>query len=101
MAQGTCPVCQGTTRCAVPENTELVEELHLRHLAGYDAQTDTLPCRNCGGQTMLGQATGLVNLRRDTGEPCVHEYIYTPLGRCYHGYTCRHCGYNYTIDSGD
>jgi hypothetical protein len=40
-------------------------------------------------------------LRKDNNEPCVHEYTGKNLGRCYNGYTCRHCGDYHTIDSGD
>jgi hypothetical protein len=58
-------------------------------------------CTNCGGQTMSGGATGLVPLRRDSGEPCVHEYDGRSAGRCYRVFTCKHCGFSYDEDSGD
>ena len=97
--QVDCSVCNGTGRREVPADTKF-----LKSTAGYsfDALTDThtLPCRNCGGQTMSCRGTGKVNTRPD-GTPCIHEYKYESLGRCYHGYTCIHCGDRYTIDSGD
>ena len=91
---GTCPVCEGTCRKPAGDGRYKI------YTAGYDAATDTVPCTNCGGQTMWGKPTGQVPLRPN-GEPCKHEYNYTKLGRCYHGYTCKHCGYSYDIDSGD
>jgi len=30
-------------------------------MSGYDADTDTLPCQNCGGQYMYGRPSGIVN----------------------------------------
>lgn len=34
-------------------------------------------------------------------EGCEHEFEHKLLGNCYHGYTCKHCGHKYSIDSGD
>jgi transposase-like protein len=31
----------------------------------------------------------------------MHEYSVNNLGRCFNGYTCKHCGDYYTIDSSD
>ena len=90
---GTCPVCGGSGR--VP-----AVGLHASVRAGYDRLTHTHPCNNCGGQTMICRGTGRVFLRPD-GTPCKHEYTHELLGNCYHGYTCKHCGDIYTIDSGD
>lgn len=89
-----CPVCQGTGRR--PAGAYAYKAI----TAGYDLETDTLPCGNCGGQTMGGQPTGRSFLR-DDGTPCTHEYTTTNLGRCYRRYNCKHCGYSYSIDSGD
>jgi hypothetical protein len=94
MQTGICPVCNGTGRC--PAGNDPYKTSYAR----YDAATDTLPCRNCGGQTMHGQGTGQVLLNKD-GVPCTHKYTGRELGRCYWGYTCKHCGDYYTIDSGD
>jgi hypothetical protein len=94
MTLGICPVCNGT--CRRPAGDDQYKHMYM----GYDKDNDTLPCNNCGGQTMYGRATGQVPLRAD-GTPCVHEYDYKLLGRCYHGYTCRHCSFKYEIDSGD
>ena len=69
-------------------------------IAGYDSATDTLGCRNCGGQYMMGRPTGEVRVNRD-GIPCTHHYDSATIGRCLTQYTCRHCGDGYTIDSGD
>ena len=97
--RGTCPVCSGTTRaaCETDPNTSW-----LRSVWGYDADSHTLACRNCGGQYQWGGGpTGEVALRKDNGEPCTHEYRGYSKGRCYTGYTCIHCDDNYSIDSGD
>lgn len=90
----TCPVCNGSGRR--PAGDDKYKHVY----AGYDKDTDTLPCNNCGGQTMFGRATGKSYLRED-GTPCKHEYTSRVAGRCYTIYTCRHCGYSYDIDSGD
>lgn len=89
---GVCPVCNGTKEV-------LLSGKDLTY--SWNKGKTHRQCDNCGGQTMFGQATGQVPLRKDNGEPCVHEYTYTNLGRCYHGYTCKHCGYNFKIDSSD
>jgi transcription elongation factor Elf1 len=96
MLMGKCPVCDGTSRVAC---TPGLARWKTR-MRGYDAETDTLPCQNCGGQTMYGPATGQVRLRCD-GVPCTHEYQGRDAGRCYTIYTCLHCGDSYDIDSGD
>ena len=96
MEQGICPVCNGSLRRPVPARSEQYKGI----LAGYDKDTDTLPCDNCGGQMMYGKPSGLVNLRIN-GTPCEHEYAGTKLGNCLHRYTCKHCPSHYTIDSGD
>ncbi|QGH72973.1 MAG: zinc ribbon domain protein [Siphoviridae sp. ctdEk19] len=91
--EGICPACQGTTRQPATR--------YQRSCRGYDPETDTTPCRNCGGQTMGGEATGKVPLDRATGKPCLHSFEGKIAGRCYVVYTCRSCGYSYDIDSGD
>ena len=91
---GICPVCNGSGRISA-ENVP-----HKKVFAGYDAATDTLGCRNCGGQTMYGVPTGKVPLRAD-GTPCKHEYVSKVAGRCLTDYTCKHCNHRYQIDSGD
>lgn len=96
---GVCPLCNGTGHMPCPDSLRGYGQRNGWY--GYRAEDDTVTCTNCGGQTMYGRATGEVPLRKDTGEPCVHEYDYKLLGRCYHGYTCKHCGYSYEIDSGD
>ena len=95
---GTCPVCNGTKRAPADFPRDGQEVKWYSHV--YDAVTHTMPCRNCGAQMMFGKATGEVKLRPD-GTPCTHEYDYHLAGRCYHIYTCRHCGWWYDIDSGD
>lgn len=91
---GICPVCTGTTRVPAGDN----QYKHV--IAGYDKETDTFACTNCGGQTMYGRATGRVPLRAD-GSACRHEYVGRDAGQCYTVYTCRHCNHRYDIDSGD
>ena len=90
---GICPVCNGTMR--EPATGDYKSSCY-----GYDKETDTLPCTNCGGQKQWGEPTGIVRLRED-GTPCKHEYRYALLGNCYHGYSCKYCADSYTIDSGD
>jgi len=92
--RGTCPVCSGTKRKPAGDNP------YKKQFAGYDPETDTLWCDNCGGQTMYAVATGLVRLRPD-GTPCAHDYAGEQTGRCYYSYVCKHCGDFYSIDSGD
>ena len=94
METGICPVCNGTGRRAAGNDK------YKAVYAGYDKDTDTLPCNNCGGQTMYGRPTGKVPLRPD-GTPCKHEYVSKTAGRCLTDYTCKHCGYKFQIDSGD
>ena len=96
MEQGTCPVCTGTKRRAVPAECEAYKDI----MSGYDKITDTLACDNCGGQVMYGTPTGIVNLRED-GTTCIHEYTKTKIGNCYHRFTCKHCSFIFSIDSGD
>lgn len=91
---GTCPVCNGSGR------KQAYDSPYKSVLAGYDEQTDTLPCTNCGGQYMYGRPTGQVRLNKD-GEPCTHKYVSKTVGRCLTEYTCEHCGDRYQIDSGD
>lgn len=96
--KGECPRCSGTGRARTSEGL-----LPYRStLRGYDPMTQTLPCRNCGGQRMYGAPTGLTNLRSD-GTPCLHEYSAThPRNtRTYTVYRCTHCPETYDIDSGD
>ena len=95
METGVCPICDGTTR--VPYDGDA---RYKKVIAGYDEDTDTLPCRNCGGQYMFGRPKGTVALNRE-GEPCVHTYQSENAGRCLTRYTCIHCGDRHTIDSGD
>ena len=92
--QVDCPSCAGTGRIdasTIKWKTSLY---------GYDKETDTLLCTNCGGQYMYGRPTGKVNTRAD-GTPCKHEYTSANVGRCLNRYTCKHCGDVHTIDSGD
>lgn len=94
MTHGTCPVCNGSGR--VPAG-----DYQYKHvIAGYDKESDTLSCTNCGGQYMYGRPKGEVRLRPD-GTPCTHSYKSQTVGRCLTEYTCEHCGDRYQIDSGD
>lgn len=95
MEKGTCPVCSGTTRTPYQG-----KESWKSVIAGYDADSDTLPCNNCGGQYMFGRPTGQVNVDFG-GQPCVHEYAGANVGRCLTEYACKFCGDRYQIDSGD
>lgn len=94
METGTCLVCSGSGRVAAGD-------YKYKHVvAGYDKETDTLACTNCGAQYMYGRSSGKVRLDKN-GEPCVHRYTSRNVGRCLTEYTCIQCGDNYQIDSGD
>jgi DNA-directed RNA polymerase subunit RPC12/RpoP len=77
------------------------EEQYKGIMSGYDKETDTMACRNCGGQTMYGKPLGYTAIDPETGLGCKHEYVGRDAGRCYTIYTCRKCGSRYDIDSGD
>lgn len=94
MEYGVCPVCNGSGRR--PAGNDKYKHVY----AGYDKESDTLACNNCGGQTMFGRPSGKVPLRPD-GTPCKHEYTSATVGRCLTRYTCKHCGSSHEIDSGD
>jgi hypothetical protein len=94
MLKCVCPVCNGSGRVSAGDNK------YKSVIAGYDKETDTLPCRNCGGQYMFGRPTGEVRARPD-GSACTHSYTSKTVGRCLTEYTCVHCGDRFQIDSGD
>lgn len=94
MEKGTCPVCSGTTRVPAGDNK------YKSVIAGYDKESDTFACTNCGGQYMFGRPTGQVYVD-NSGQPCKHEYTGKTVGRCLTEYNCKHCGDRYQIDSGD
>ena len=92
---GVCPVCSGTKR--VPAGDYKWKNV----VAGYDAETDTLLCTNCGAQYQNLTPTGIVRLNYQD-QPCTHEYESSPTPyRCVTSYTCFHCTDSYTIDSSD
>lgn len=92
----TCTVCNGTCRVAVTAE----HERYKTRIWGYNADTDTFPCSNCGGQYQWPEPTGLVKPNR-AGVACVHQYSSRTIGRCLHEHICQHCGDYYQIDSGD
>jgi hypothetical protein len=94
MQKGICPVCNGSGRQPAGDH----QYKHV--MAGYDQDTDTLACNNCGGQYMYGRPTGEVRLNKDR-QPCTHRYMSRNAGRCLTEYLCEHCGDRYQIDSGD
>ena len=94
MERGVCPVCNGSGRVAAGDYQ------YKSVIAGYDKDTDTLPCTNCGGQYMYSRPTGEVRLNKE-GQPCKHKYTSKTVGRCLTEYTCEHCGDRYQIDIGD
>ena len=95
MKYGICPVCDGSKRMPY-----VGEERWKSVIAGYNKETNSLPCNNCGGQTMFGSPSGKVPLRKD-GTPCNHEYESKTIGRCLTRYSCKHCSSSHDIDSGD
>lgn len=94
MEKGTCPVCSGSGRVPAGDNK------YKNVIAGYDSNTDTFGCTNCGGQYMFGRPTGEVCLNKD-GVPCTHQYVSKSVGRCLTEYFCVWCADRHTIDSGD
>ncbi len=96
MIKGTCPVCQGSGRVPISQEMERYKTV----IAGFDKETNTFGCTNCGGQYMYGRPTGMVRLN-ETGQPCSHTYQSSNAGRCLTNYHCIHCGDSYQIDSGD
>ena len=53
-------------------------------------------------QTDEQKKNGYENVKFYAGHICQHKNLdVVNLGRCYNGYTCRDCGYYYTIDSSD
>jgi hypothetical protein len=93
----TCPVCHGTLRRPVDGD---YNERWLPYIHGYDKDSHTFACNNCGGQTMSSKPTGRVPVRAD-GTPCRHDYLVRAKGRCLTEYTCRYCIHHFVIDSGD
>lgn len=96
----TCPVCHGSGRAKLTEGDAWMRAWTGK-LSYFDPETDTMVCRNCGGQTMESRALGYTRVRPGSAEGCVHEYDHELAGRCYHRYTCKHCSLVYYIDSGD
>jgi transcription elongation factor Elf1 len=94
-----CPTCEGTKRVAPTDYHRSFLDKYPTWF-GYDAETDTVSCNNCGGRGQYATATGKSYLRED-GTPCVHKDASRSIGRCYTEYTCIHCGHSYTIDSSD
>lgn len=118
--QGICPVCDGSTRVPVSEDSRKYLKYNARWghwgIAGYKPAGEgpfvdgqgyeggTFPCGNCGGQYMSMKPTGQVRLRPD-GTPCTHKYkddeTKSNHRRGWHVSDCIHCGDHLTIDSGD
>lgn len=96
MTTAVCPKCNGSTRQPLGP-----WEWKNCMPAGYDKQTDTVACDNCGGQTMSLTATGRTRIDPATGLGCEHTYTGRQAGNCYRIYTCTKCGDHYDIDSGD
>lgn len=95
---GICPICNGTGRLKADKMEQHAKD---RGWYGYDKETDTKQCTNCGVRGMYAPPPdGKVELRPD-GTPCVHKFSGENIGRCYYRYTCEHCGSSHTIDSGD
>ena len=91
-----CPACNGSGREFASEHAKKYRNV----IAGYDLSDDTIPCQNCGGSTMYGQAMGYMKAGKD-GKGCIHSHKSTNIGRCLTRYTCVKCGSYYDIDSGD
>lgn len=101
IADLTCPVCNGTCRQELDASGKPVGQASDYPRWPQYAKQGWMDCRNCGGQTMSMAASGKTYARRDTGEPCRHEYVGQNAGRCYTIFTCKHCPDQYDIDSSD
>lgn len=87
----TCPMCKGTLQVPGRRASDPSKR-------GYDATSQTVPCPNCGGQTMTGVPTGKVPADSD-GNGCKH--IYKGVTRATSTvYTCIRCNDTYLIDNG-
>ena len=91
MTRGTCPVCNGTKELPLTEDEKKYS---------WNRDCTHRGCYNCGGQYMMGRASGEVRLN-SAGVPCTHSYTSSNDGRCLTGYKCMHCDDRYQIDSGD
>jgi len=84
--------------------------------AKHNAQRFTLAFYNtpCPGQTSTGTPNWTFYIAPSYSTPrqnrdtfiigragCQHDMESTNLGRCYNRYTCKKCGYSYSVDSGD
>lgn len=87
-----CPICNGTKEIPLSAQEKKYP---------WNKDKETKPCLNCGGQYQNGRALGYVSIDLITNEGCIHEYVQTLAGRCYHEYNCKYCGDRYFIDSGD
>ena len=92
--KATCPVCSGTGRMPAGDSK------YKNVISGYNPDSDTFNCSNCGGQYMFGRPSGQVKTRPD-GTACTHTYQSSNAGRCLTNYVCVHCGDSYQIVSGD
>lgn len=92
---GVCPGCNGSGRLSVAETS------NMDVVAGYDRDTNTIACTNCGGQTMYGTALGYTEIDPATGAGCLHKYAKREAGRCYVVFTCAKCRSRYDVDSSD
>lgn len=99
---GICPICNGSGKQLLAPTTGRVigRPPETRYYWPQYAERGWMECRNCGGQTMGGVASGRVYLRPD-GTPCAHDFKGHNAGRCLSRYECSHCGDRYDIDSGD
>ena len=97
-SRGVCPVCHGTTRMPCPDFRRDFAQRYGSF--GYDKDTDSVECDNCGGQYQFGKPSGTVKLDKN-GDPCKHSYASTKgYWNCTTNYRCIHCGDSYMIDSG-
>jgi len=98
---GVCPVCNGSGKQLLdPAGRVIGQPSEAKFFWPQYAAEGFMECRNCGGQTMGGVASGHVYLR-PSGEPCSHDWQGSSAGNCLHRYDCVHCGDRYYIDSGD
>lgn len=86
-----CPKCNGSGVMPLTDKEKTYS---------WNKGRATRECDNCGAQYQMCQSRGYVRPNRE-GTPCLHSYSGKNVGNCLTKYTCKHCGEQFEIDSGD
>jgi transcription elongation factor Elf1 len=92
---GICPKCNGSGRVLCPPKYR--SSFQQNGWFGYDPNTKTIECDNCGAQYQHSKPSGIVKMSY-TGKPCVHRYSEEQLSAHYVKYNCKLCGDVYFVD---